>query len=194
MSLTLESGKWYWTRDGEIVKLQDSSWTDAYSASNGLVYDGILEGKQVWNQLNPYDLVAEAEAPTPSTDYSKEALEFMQRRHGPKVETVTSHADYLAFLEETFTNLIELIRRKNLDYTAGQDDAFANFRRSEPKVKAIDGAWVRWGDKVNRVDAYFKRGKLEVQGEGLEDALLDTIGYSAILLALLKEYKGDEHI
>lgn len=99
----------------------------------------------------------------------------------------TTKAEYYAFVENTFADMLTLIKRKNADYTAGADDAFANFRRSEPKIAALDGAWNRWGDKVQRVDAFFFNGKLEVANEGLEDALLDIIGYSVVMLGLLKE-------
>lgn len=99
----------------------------------------------------------------------------------------TSKADYYAFVEKTFADMLALIKRKNADYTAGADDAFANFRRAEPVVPMLQATWVRWGDKIQRVDAFFRNGKLEVTDEGLEDALLDVIGYSMIMLGELKE-------
>jgi hypothetical protein len=98
-----------------------------------------------------------------------------------------SKTDYYAFVQDTFESLLALIKRKNADYTAGADDAFANFRRAEPIVPMLEATWVRWGDKIQRVDAYFRNGKLEVANEGLEDALLDVIGYSMIMLGELKE-------
>lgn len=99
----------------------------------------------------------------------------------------TTKAEYYAFVQNTFDNLLALIKRKNADYTAGADDAFANFRRAEPVVPMLEATWVRWGDKIQRVDAYFRNGKLEVANEGLEDALMDVIGYSMIMLGELKE-------
>lgn len=99
----------------------------------------------------------------------------------------TTKANYYAFVQDTFDSLLALIKRKNADYTAGADDAFANFRRAEPVVPMLEATWVRWGDKIQRVDAYFRNGKLEVANEGLEDALLDVIGYSMIMLGELKE-------
>lgn len=102
----------------------------------------------------------------------------------------TSKAEYYAFVEKTFADMLQMIKRKNADYTAGADDAFANFRRAEPVVPMLEATWVRWGDKIQRVDAFFRNGKLEVANEGLEDALLDVIGYSMIMLGELKE-KGN---
>lgn len=99
--------------------------------------------------------------------------------------------EYYAFVEKTFADMLQLIKRKNADYTAGADDAFANFRRAEPVVPMLEATWVRWGDKVQRVDAFFRNGKLEVTDEGLEDALKDMIGYSMIMLGELKELGND---
>jgi hypothetical protein len=102
----------------------------------------------------------------------------------------TTKYEYYNFVEKTFADLLTLIKSKNADYTAGADDAFANFRRAEPVVPMLEATWVRWGDKIQRVDAYFRNGKLEVANEGLEDALLDVIGYSMIMLGELKEKKN----
>lgn len=99
----------------------------------------------------------------------------------------TSKLVYYTFVADTFHTLTQLIKRKNADYTAGADDAFANFRRSEPVVPMLEATWVRWGDKIQRVDAYFRNGKLEVADEGLDDALKDVIGYTMIMLGQLKE-------
>lgn len=101
----------------------------------------------------------------------------------------TTKAEYYAFVEKTFADMLALIKRKNADYTAGADDAFANFRRTEPVIPMLEATWGRWGDKVQRVDAFFRNGKLEVTDEGLEDALKDIIGYSMIMLGELKERK-----
>lgn len=114
--------------------------------------------------------------------------EWLNAPMGPR--TKTTKAEYYAFVQDTFDSLLALIKRKNADYTAGADDAFANFRRAEPVVPMLEATWVRWGDKIQRVDAYFRNGKLEVANEGLEDALLDVIGYSMIMLGELKE-KGN---
>jgi hypothetical protein len=98
-----------------------------------------------------------------------------------------SQEEYYAFVEKTFAGMLALIKKKNYDYVAGAGDAFANFRRSEPVVDCLKGAWVRWGDKVQRVDAFFKNGKLAVENEGLDDALKDCLGYSMVMLGIIHE-------
>jgi hypothetical protein len=117
--------------------------------------------------------------------------EWMNAPLGLKTNTRTTKEVYYKFVEQTFADLLQLIKRKNADYTAGADDAFANFRRAEPVVPMLEATWVRWGDKIQRVDAFFRNGKLEVTDEGLEDALLDVIGYSMIMLGELKELKNE---
>ena len=42
-------------------------------------------------------------------------------------------------------------------------------------------------DKMQRIEAYLKSGKLEVPGEGVDDAFRDLIGYSCLALGMLKE-------
>ena len=106
---------------------------------------------------------------------------------GTVPDKLPSKTAYYKFVQTTFDSLLELIKRKNADYTAGANDAFANFRRSEPVVPMLEATWVRWGDKIQRVDAYFRNGKLEVADEGLDDALKDVIGYTMIMLGQLKE-------
>lgn len=129
-------------------------------------------------------------------DFVYERYNCIDERTGQVTEVVVSagrkmtKAEYHAFVQETFSKMSKLIKAKNEDYTAGADDAFANFRRAEPVVPMLEATWVRWGDKIQRVDAYFRNGKLEVANEGLEDALLDVIGYSMIMLGELKE-KGN---
>lgn len=108
----------------------------------------------------------------------------------PRPKAPMSQEEYLHFLGEMFGGMQDLIRKKNTDYTAGAGDAFANFRRSEAGgVDLLKSAWVRWGDKVQRVDAFFINGMLSVENEGLEDGLKDIIGYSAIMLGILEESK-----
>lgn len=97
--------------------------------------------------------------------------------------------EYMKFAEETFAEMLELIKAKNTDYTAG-GDAFANFNAAaDYGVDPIVGLAVRMGDKTKRVQSFCKNGKLEVVGEGIEDAFKDHIGYSVIALGMLHERK-----
>ena len=96
--------------------------------------------------------------------------------------------DWYATQRDLVEEMVTLTRQKNDDYTAGADDAFANFRLAEEVgVDALHGLVIRMADKWQRIKAYFNNGELVVEGEGLEDAFKDMIGYSAIAIAMLKE-------
>lgn len=99
-------------------------------------------------------------------------------------------AEYMAFIEKTFSEMTTLIKAKNSDYTAGSNDPFANFRQSvDYGVDPLSGVMVRVGDKLQRIKSFTKNGKLEVVNEGVEDAFRDLIGYSLIALGMLSERK-----
>lgn len=93
---------------------------------------------------------------------------------------------WLEFQAELFDSIKDLTRKKNADYTGGTDDPFANFREAESfGVPTLVGLSVRMGDKFQRIKSYCANGVLEA--EGLEDAYMDMIGYSALALGILKE-------
>jgi hypothetical protein len=95
-------------------------------------------------------------------------------------------AEYYAFVERTFQNMLDLIKRKNADYSGPGSDPFANFRRAEAVgVDPIKGLSVRLLDKVGRIESYMQSG--ELKNEGIEDAFLDLIGYSCLALGMMKE-------
>jgi hypothetical protein len=103
----------------------------------------------------------------------------------------TSKAEYYAFVEKTFADMLKLIKRKNADYCGTIDDPFANFRRAEQVgVDPINGLAVRFLDKVARIESFFQSGKLE--NESFEDAWLDVIGYACLALGMLKEKQNDK--
>jgi hypothetical protein len=93
--------------------------------------------------------------------------------------------EYLDFVKKTFEDMMELIRKKNTDYS--QDaDPFSNFRSA--KLYGVDplvGLCVRMGDKLARIQSFCKSGSL--QSESVDDAFRDLIGYSCIALGMLQE-------
>lgn len=97
--------------------------------------------------------------------------------------------EYLEFVAKTFADMLKLIEKKNTDYTAG-GGPFANFEQSQDiGIKPIAGLVLRISDKYQRIKSFIKRGKLE--GEGVEDAFLDLIGYSCLALGMIEENKRD---
>jgi hypothetical protein len=97
--------------------------------------------------------------------------------------------EYIQFVEAELNKLIDILRAKNSDYTGGSEDAFANFKVTE-KLGLSDaetGLLIRMVDKIQRVRSFLIKGKLEVSNESVEDAVKDIIGYSLLLLGLLRE-------
>ena len=76
---------------------------------------------------------------------------------------------------------IELLKKKNLDYSPG-DDALANFRDF-----GVAGIITRIGDKYHRLKTFAKRGTYAVDGEKVEDTTRDLIIYGYIARVMLDE-------
>lgn len=75
--------------------------------------------------------------------------------------------------------------KKQADYGTGADP-FANIRASEQfGIPAWLGAIVRANDKVSRLQAFARKGKLA--NESVEDSLRDLAVYSVIALLLYRE-------
>jgi len=95
------------------------------------------------------------------------------------------------FLVELFQRMLKILIEKNHDYTSDSDNSLANFDAAKDfGVDAKRGLAVRLGDKFGRLKTYFKGGSLLVQGEGVEDTLLDIIGYAALMLAAIHRDKN----
>lgn len=52
------------------------------------------------------------------------------------------------------------------------------------------GLFIRMGDKMQRLKAFSKHGKLQVKSEGVDDALRDLIGYCTLGLAMIEDRKN----
>ena len=91
-------------------------------------------------------------------------------------------AEFLAVLDEVRA----LHLKKTLDYGV-DDDALSNIRTSADyvNVPAWAGCVIRMADKMHRLRAFFRRGRVEF--DGVEDTLLDICAYSAIALVLYRE-------
>lgn len=94
---------------------------------------------------------------------------------------------YRNFLEQ----ILATLEAKNHDYT-GSDDPFANFRASETYgVDARKGILLRAQDKFMRINTHIDKGRLMVEGESVEDAIADVIGYMLLLYGMEVERSGD---
>lgn len=90
--------------------------------------------------------------------------------------------EFLSVLEELKT----LHLKKTLDYGV-DEDALSNIRSSADIVNmpAWAGCILRISDKMHRIKAFFRRGKVEF--DGIEDTLKDIACYAAIALVLHRE-------
>lgn len=87
---------------------------------------------------------------------------------------------------------LELMRAKNHDYAGrGGDQPFANFERCEALgiCSTEQGIMVRLADKMSRMSTFIDGGVLKVQGEKVEDTIIDGINYFVLLYAYLKQKK-----
>lgn len=91
-------------------------------------------------------------------------------------------AQFDAVLEE----MRQLHRKKQEDY-ATTEDPFANVRSSEAYgIPAYVMAAIRAGDKLRRIAAFWRKGRLE--NEGVEDSFIDGAIYLIIGLVLYREH------
>ena len=83
---------------------------------------------------------------------------------------------------------LDLMHKKNADYSGGAEDPFANFRGSEQFGIAPElGIIVRIGDKFKRIEAFIKTGDLAVKEESVRDCCVDAINYVVLMAGLLIE-------
>lgn len=105
-----------------------------------------------------------------------------------------NRSEYNAFVVELFEDMKAILASKNADY-ADEDNPFANFQQSvDFGVEPLIGLFLRMGDKMQRLKAWSLKGALEVENEGVEDALKDIIGYATLGLGMIRdEAMFEEH-
>jgi len=92
--------------------------------------------------------------------------------------------EFKEFRINTCQEINALMDQKNSDYTAG-GSVFSNFEATEDiGVPALNGLIIRMLDKFQRVKSFAKSGALAVEGEGVDDAFKDLIGYCLIALGM----------
>lgn len=96
--------------------------------------------------------------------------------------------ELLAFMRSRCDEMVATAEKKNSDYTAGADNAFANFEAVEllDIVPADVGILVRMTDKFMRIKGLVKGRTAAVKSETVIDTLIDLANYSLILAALLE--------
>lgn len=101
--------------------------------------------------------------------------------------------ELLDFTEKTFKELLDILKKKNQDYTNSSKDvnAFKNFCLIEHyNVGTVEqGFFSRLSDKFSRLATFISAGELHVKNESVEDTLKDLANYSILLLAYIESKK-----
>lgn len=84
---------------------------------------------------------------------------------------------------------LELMKKKNHDYAGNSGETpFANFERCEAMgvCSTEAGFLVRLTDKLSRLSTFSNTGKLIVDNESYNDAIVDIINYCVLFSAYVK--------
>ncbi len=98
---------------------------------------------------------------------------------------------YLKTFEELTTQMLEITKKKNSDYTGDDSSPFKNFTMVETMgfASTEQGFLTRITDKVMRVSSFVKHGILQVADEKVEDTLLDCANYCLLMICYLRSKK-----
>ena len=91
--------------------------------------------------------------------------------------------------EDLCRQALELMKKKNHDYAGNSGKTpFANFERCEAMgiCTTEAGFLVRMTDKLSRLSTFADAGKLQVDNEGYNDAIVDIINYCVLFSAYVK--------
>lgn len=91
--------------------------------------------------------------------------------------------------ENICNQALELMKKKNHDYAGNSGTTpFANFERCEAMgiCTTEAGFLVRMTDKLSRLSTFADSGKLMVDNEGYNDAIVDIINYCVLFSAYVK--------
>jgi hypothetical protein len=100
---------------------------------------------------------------------------------------------YFDFAQSFFTECIEISKKKNADYTGGNNNPFSNFTSVESLgIKTEQGFLTRMMDKMARVGSFVSNGTLQVNDESVKDTLRDLANYSCLLAGYIESKKTVE--
>lgn len=98
--------------------------------------------------------------------------------------------EYFEFAQSFFGECIEISKKKNADYTGGNENPFANFTSVENLgIKTEQGFLTRMMDKMARIGSYVSKGELQVKDESVKDTLRDLANYSCLLAGYIESKK-----
>lgn len=106
----------------------------------------------------------------------------------PNENKIMSIEELLKLHTEISTRCLEIMKKKNHDYTSGSTDPFVNFRMSEMiGIHPVLGALLRVMDKIKRIQTFVEKGKLEIANETVVDAIEDCINYFILIEGMILE-------
>lgn len=98
--------------------------------------------------------------------------------------------EYFDFAQKFFAECVEISRKKNADYTGGNENPFANFQSVESLgIKTEQGFLTRMMDKMARIGSYVSKGELQVKDESVKDTLRDLANYACLLSGYIESKK-----
>lgn len=98
--------------------------------------------------------------------------------------------DYFKFAEHFFGECIDISRKKNADYTGGNDNPFSNFQSVEVLgISTESGFLTRMMDKMKRIASFAEKGELQVKDESVTDTLRDLANYACLLAGYIESKK-----
>lgn len=98
--------------------------------------------------------------------------------------------ELLEFHEKMNADCVEIMQRKNSDYTGGDGDTpFKNFELVE-RLGITDvptAMLVRMSDKMSRIITFVQGGEYKVKDESFRDTVVDLRNYLVLLAAYLTD-------
>lgn len=112
------------------------------------------------------------------------------------MEPPMNRDDLLKLHDDLTSEAWNLMKKKNHDYSGGEDKEFPflNFSRVESMgiTTTEKGFLVRLTDKMSRLSTFCKGGSFEVDDESLKDTILDIVNYSILLYAYAESKKKEQ--
>ena|ERR1019366_4502736 len=102
-----------------------------------------------------------------------------------------NRSEYFEFHKNFCDNMMEITKKKNLDYCGKGSDPFANFSRVEAIgiASTEQGFLTRIMDKICRINSFVQNGTLQIKEESVLDNLTDLANYAALFAGYLQSKK-----
>lgn len=96
----------------------------------------------------------------------------------------------IEFVQNFYGGNVEIMKKKNADYSGAIADPFGNFKSVETLgISVENGFLTRMMDKMMRISSFVKKGELQVKDESVKDTLADLANYAALFAAYIESQK-----